>query len=213
MKFVTRIARHVIGRREVMAWAAALSASCVLANDQIPGDLPKGIRRQHDHPVCLAAGATEYTNEKMLALGTVAPGEQRKWSISWGAVVPGRDRAEIRYRSGRREVVAFDVRANADLTDWLLVLDKVRTQLGFRPAPQPAPGGHDTLNFFVPPGFAELTTVERERRAQVLWTEVTRHHTKGHDGRPAVLTLQDAAGRAWTMDKRGLRPAHTGKSE
>jgi hypothetical protein len=94
-----------------------------------------------------------------------------------------------------------------------LVLDKVRTQLGFRPVPQPAPSGHDTLHFYVPPGFAELTTAERERRVQALWTEVTRHHTKGHDGRPAALTLQDAEGRTWTMDKRGLRPAHTGKSE
>jgi hypothetical protein len=197
-------ARAVVTRRGFVGEAQVSCAGNVRNTGSAPLEL---------EAVCLAAGATEYTNEKVLALGTVAPGEQRKWSISWGAAGPGRDRAEIRYRSARREVVAFDVRANADLTDWLLVLDKVRTQLGFRPVPQPAPSGHDTLHFYVPPGFAELTTAERERRVQALWTEVARHLAKGHDGRPAALTLQDAEGRTWTMDKRGLRPAHTGKSE
>ena len=64
MKFVTRIARHVIGRREVMAWAAALSASCVLANDQIPGDLPAG-------PVAIVGGTVYPIDKAPIPQGVV----------------------------------------------------------------------------------------------------------------------------------------------
>lgn len=64
MKFVTRIARHVIGRRQVMAWAAALSASCVLANDQIPGDLPAG-------PVAIVGGTVYPIDNAPIPQGVV----------------------------------------------------------------------------------------------------------------------------------------------